>query len=116
MPATGSESSRRLCGDEVIRFIPLRRRSSMQLRVRLLPAVLAALACAGPQGPRVPPAGAPRPAPAPAVTEAPRTIGQANLVTQVSGTTQRLQAVSVVNERIVWASGTGGTFVLTTTG
>jgi photosystem II stability/assembly factor-like uncharacterized protein len=35
---------------------------------------------------------------------------------QVSGTTNRLQAVSAVNDRIVWASGLGGTFVRTTDG
>lgn len=35
---------------------------------------------------------------------------------QSSGTTARLQAVSVVTERVVWASGTRGTFVLTTDG
>jgi photosystem II stability/assembly factor-like uncharacterized protein len=35
---------------------------------------------------------------------------------QVSGTTNRLQAVSAVNDRIVWASGVNGTFVRTTDG
>lgn len=35
---------------------------------------------------------------------------------QVSGTANRLQAVSPVNERVVWASGVGGTFVLTKNG
>lgn len=35
---------------------------------------------------------------------------------QTSGTTNRLQAVSPVNERVVWASGLGGTFVVTTDG
>jgi len=34
----------------------------------------------------------------------------------VSGTTSRLQAVSVVDPKVVWASGTGGTFVVTTDG
>jgi photosystem II stability/assembly factor-like uncharacterized protein len=43
-------------------------------------------------------------------------VGPATLTPQVSGTTARLQAISVVNERVVWASGTGGTFVLTTNG
>jgi photosystem II stability/assembly factor-like uncharacterized protein len=38
------------------------------------------------------------------------------LTPQVSGTTNRLQAVSPVNERVVWASGVGGTFALTTNG
>ena len=35
---------------------------------------------------------------------------------QQSGTTNRLQAVSPVNSQVVWASGVGGTFVLTTDG
>jgi hypothetical protein len=35
---------------------------------------------------------------------------------QQSGTTARLQAVSAVSERVVWASGLGGTFVRTTDG
>jgi photosystem II stability/assembly factor-like uncharacterized protein len=35
---------------------------------------------------------------------------------QVSGTAARLQAVSVVDHRIVWVSGTGGTFGVTTDG
>jgi photosystem II stability/assembly factor-like uncharacterized protein len=35
---------------------------------------------------------------------------------QQSGTTERLQAVSPVDDQIVWASGTGGTFTLTTDG
>jgi photosystem II stability/assembly factor-like uncharacterized protein len=35
---------------------------------------------------------------------------------QVSGTSQRLQAVSAMNEKVVWASGTGGTFAVTTDG
>jgi photosystem II stability/assembly factor-like uncharacterized protein len=35
---------------------------------------------------------------------------------QQSGTTQRLQAVSPVNQDVVWASGLGGTFVVTTNG
>jgi photosystem II stability/assembly factor-like uncharacterized protein len=38
------------------------------------------------------------------------------LTAQQSGTSQRLQAVSPVDERIVWASGTGGTYALTTDG
>jgi photosystem II stability/assembly factor-like uncharacterized protein len=38
------------------------------------------------------------------------------LTPQQSNTTQRLQAVSPVNHRIVWASGVGGTFVVTTDG
>ena len=35
---------------------------------------------------------------------------------QVSGTTNRLQAVSPVNARVVWASGIGGTYAVTTDG
>jgi len=35
---------------------------------------------------------------------------------QKSGTTQRLQAVSPVDSQVVWASGVGGTYVLTTDG
>ncbi|MDQ6884647.1 MAG: hypothetical protein M3077_10500 [Candidatus Dormibacteraeota bacterium] len=35
---------------------------------------------------------------------------------QVSGTTNRLQAVSAVNSRIAWASGVGGTYTVTTDG
>jgi photosystem II stability/assembly factor-like uncharacterized protein len=40
----------------------------------------------------------------------------ASLQDQVSGTTERLQAVSVVDANIVWASGTGGTFAVTVNG
>ena len=38
------------------------------------------------------------------------------LTPQVSGTTNRLQAISPVSPRIVWASGVGGTFTVTTDG
>jgi photosystem II stability/assembly factor-like uncharacterized protein len=38
------------------------------------------------------------------------------LTPQRSNTTNRLQAVSPVNQRVVWASGLGGTFVVTTDG
>ncbi len=38
------------------------------------------------------------------------------LTPQQSGTTNRLQAVSPVNSRVVWASGVGGTWVRTTDG
>jgi photosystem II stability/assembly factor-like uncharacterized protein len=41
-------------------------------------------------------------------------LGQWTL--QQSGTTQRLRAVSAVNERVVWASGNRGTYVVTTDG
>ena len=35
---------------------------------------------------------------------------------QNSGTTVRLQAVSAVNDRVAWASGTGGTYTRTVDG
>ena len=38
------------------------------------------------------------------------------LTPQQSGTVNRLQAVSPVNSRVVWASGVGGTYVVTTDG
>ena len=38
------------------------------------------------------------------------------LTPQQSGTTNRLQAISPVNVRVVWASGVGGTYALTTDG
>jgi len=38
------------------------------------------------------------------------------ITTQHSGTSNRLQAVSPVNRNVVWASGVGGTFVVTTDG
>jgi photosystem II stability/assembly factor-like uncharacterized protein len=41
---------------------------------------------------------------------------QPTLTPQSSGTTQGLIAVSPVNSRVVWASGRGGTFVVTTDG
>jgi photosystem II stability/assembly factor-like uncharacterized protein len=43
-------------------------------------------------------------------------IHQPKLTLQNSGTTQGLIAVSPVNSRVVWASGRGGTFLLTTNG
>ena len=44
------------------------------------------------------------------------TVRQPSLTPQNSGTTQGLIAVSPVNPRVVWASGRGGTFVVTTDG
>ena len=38
------------------------------------------------------------------------------LTPQNSGTTQRLQAISPVNQKVAWASGTGGTFAVTKDG
>ena len=43
-------------------------------------------------------------------------VRQPKLTPQNSNTTQGLIAVSPVNERVVWASGRGGTFVVTTNG
>jgi len=43
-------------------------------------------------------------------------IHQPTLTPQQSGTTQLLIAVSPVNSRVVWAAGTGGTYVVTTDG
>ena len=44
------------------------------------------------------------------------TLHQPTLTLQNSGTTQGLIAVSPVNSRVVWASGRGGTYVVTTDG
>lgn len=41
---------------------------------------------------------------------------QPKLTPQSSGTTQLLIAVSPVDSRVVWAAGTGGTYVVTTDG
>src|SRR4029077_4705695 len=43
-------------------------------------------------------------------------IHQPKLTPQQSGTTQLLISVSPVNSRVVWAAGTGGTYVVTTDG
>lgn len=43
-------------------------------------------------------------------------VKQPTLTPQSSGTTQLLISVSPVDARVVWASGTGGTFVVTTNG
>jgi photosystem II stability/assembly factor-like uncharacterized protein len=43
-------------------------------------------------------------------------VHQPKTTTQTSGTTQLLIDVSPVNDRVVWAAGTGGTFVMTTDG
>ncbi|MFZ0735047.1 MAG: hypothetical protein WAM79_22210 [Candidatus Sulfotelmatobacter sp.] len=43
-------------------------------------------------------------------------VQQPTLTPQMSGTTQLLIAVSPVNSQVVWAAGTGGTYVLTTDG
>jgi photosystem II stability/assembly factor-like uncharacterized protein len=51
-----------------------------------------------------------------AVTPPARPAGEPTLTVQQSGTTNRLQAVSPVNQQVVWASGLAGTFVVTTDG
>ena len=71
----------------------------MTLHLRSLLLALAAAGCTGTARPPEPPR-----------TAAP------TLTPQRSGTTQRLQAISPVSERIAWASGVGGTWVLTTDG
>jgi len=43
-------------------------------------------------------------------------VQQPTITAQNSGTTQLLISVSPVNENVVWAGGTGGTFVVTTNG
>ena len=43
-------------------------------------------------------------------------VRQPKVTPQTSGTTQLLISVSPVNENVVWAAGTGGTFVVTTNG
>ena len=49
-------------------------------------------------------------------TQEPWKVHQPKLTPQNSGTTQLLIAVSPVNSRVVWAAGTGGTYVVTTDG
>ncbi|HVI76776.1 MAG TPA: hypothetical protein VM715_01140 [Candidatus Acidoferrum sp.] len=44
------------------------------------------------------------------------TVHQPKLTPEISGTTQLLISVSPVNSQIVWAAGTGGTYVVTTDG
>jgi photosystem II stability/assembly factor-like uncharacterized protein len=51
-----------------------------------------------------------------AFAQAPGKAHQPKLTPQTSGTTQLLISVSPVNSRIVWAAGTGGTYVVTTDG
>ena len=46
----------------------------------------------------------------------PGKVHQPKLTPQQSGTTQLLISVSPVNSRVVWAAGTGGTYVVTTDG
>ncbi len=42
--------------------------------------------------------------------------GQVTITRQKSGTKNRLQAISPVNDRVAWASGVGGTYAVTTDG
>ena len=56
------------------------------------------------------------PAVADVEVDASRGANPPTLTPQQSGTTNRLQAVSPVNSQVVWASGVGGTYVLTTDG
>jgi len=46
----------------------------------------------------------------------PEKVHQPKLTPQQSGTTQLLISVSPVNARVVWAAGTGGTYIVTTDG
>ena len=69
------------------------------------PAVLVLAACSTPSSPEVETVRAQS---APGSTPA--------LTPQASGTTNRLQAISVVSPRIAWASGLGGTYAVTTDG
>jgi photosystem II stability/assembly factor-like uncharacterized protein len=71
------------------------------LELLVAPALAAGVACSG--------------APSAAERIGPSAAGPV-LVTQASGTANRLQAVSPVNQRVVWASGVGGTFVVTADG
>ncbi|PYO33902.1 MAG: oxidoreductase, partial [Gemmatimonadetes bacterium] len=48
--------------------------------------------------------------------QAATTASTPTLTPQQSGTTNRLQAVSPVNDQVVWASGVGGTYTVTTDG
>src|SRR5215217_1645131 len=60
--------------------------------------------------------GSPDPSTAPSAATAAATAAGPTLTPQHSGTTNRLQAVSPVSRNVVWASGVGGTFVVTTDG
>jgi photosystem II stability/assembly factor-like uncharacterized protein len=50
------------------------------------------------------------------LAQVPRKVHQPTLTPQNSGTDQLLIAVSPVNSQVVWAAGTGGTYVVTTDG
>jgi photosystem II stability/assembly factor-like uncharacterized protein len=68
----------------------------------------AALSCADPSSPT--------PDTARSLDESSALAGGPNLRAQHSGTINRLQAISPVDKHVVWASGVGGTFVVTTDG
>ena len=51
-----------------------------------------------------------------AYAQGPDKVHQPTLTPQTSGTTQLLIAVSPVDDQVVWAAGTGGTYVVTTDG
>ncbi|HXI21190.1 MAG TPA: hypothetical protein VNH46_08905, partial [Gemmatimonadales bacterium] len=87
-------------------------RSTASVAVLALAAACLVPGC-GPGSPRSTPAPAPPPPPPPVLRLSPSGL---KLYDQVSGTTQRLQAVSAVDDKVVWASGTGGTFALTRDG
>jgi photosystem II stability/assembly factor-like uncharacterized protein len=55
------------------------------------------------------------PSSAPAISTA-ESASAPKVTPQSSGTTERLQAISPVSNRVAWASGTGGTFAVTTDG
>ena len=87
--------------------------SPMDLPMRSLDTCLTLLllaACSPYQPPKPP---KPTPATLPPARESP---SGPKLQDLVSGTTQRLQAISVVDARTVWVSGTGGTFGVTLDG
>jgi photosystem II stability/assembly factor-like uncharacterized protein len=84
--------------------------SGMRIALFLFVAISVA-GCLAPYKPPRPEEPEPAPLPPPRISPS-----GATLQDQVSGTTQRLQAVSVVDPNIVWASGTGGTFAVTHNG
>lgn len=56
------------------------------------------------------------PGPAASQPDLARTSAGPTLTPQQSGTTNRLQAISPVNDQVAWASGVGGTYAVTTDG
>lgn len=78
---------------------PYLRRMTSALRLRHAIAFAAALGCSNAS---------------PSLEQAP--TAEPTRTPQTSGTTNRLQAVSAVSERVVWVSGVGGTYAVTTDG